>query len=68
MSEAIYSVSGMTCGHCATAVSRELLAVTGVTGVDVDVDAGQVKVTSEQALTEDEVRAAVTEAGFALLG
>jgi copper chaperone CopZ len=28
-----YSVTGMTCGHCAAAVTRELQALDGVTDV-----------------------------------
>ncbi|WP_043736814.1 MULTISPECIES: heavy-metal-associated domain-containing protein [Nocardia] len=68
MSEATYTVRGMTCGHCANAVTRELLSVTGVHGVDVDVACGRVVVTSERQVGEDEVRAAVTEAGFELVG
>lgn len=68
MSEATYTVRGMTCGHCANSVTRELLTVTGVHGVDVDVDSGRVVVTSEGPVGDDEVRAAVTEAGFELVG
>ncbi|CAM4339804.1 heavy-metal-associated domain-containing protein [Nocardia ninae] len=68
MSEATYTVRGMTCGHCANSVTRELLTVSGVRGVDVDVDSGRVVVTSERPLGQDAVRAAVTEAGFELVG
>jgi copper chaperone CopZ len=63
----IYSVQGMSCGHCAGAVTRELSALDGVTGVDVDLEAKKVTVGSTRALTEDEVRAAVDEAGYELV-
>ncbi|MCC3778114.1 cation transporter, partial [Streptomyces sp. UNOB3_S3] len=33
----VYKVQGMTCGHCETAVTKEVSAVAGVTGVRVDV-------------------------------
>ncbi len=62
-----WSVSGMTCGHCVAAVSQEVGALPGVTAVDVDLAVGRVTVASEQPLTEDAVRAAVDEAGYALV-
>jgi len=35
-----YAVSGMTCGHCAAAVTSELKSLDGVTAVHVDLVAG----------------------------
>jgi copper chaperone len=61
-----YSVQGMTCGHCASAVSQEVSALDGVQSVDVDVVAGgvsTVRVVSEAPLTDDAVAAALDEAG-----
>ncbi|MFB9659038.1 heavy-metal-associated domain-containing protein [Glycomyces mayteni] len=66
--ETVYVVKGMTCGHCAGSVTSELTALPGVSGVDVALDTGKVTVTSEGALTEDQVRAAVDEAGYELVG
>ncbi|MEH1098068.1 heavy-metal-associated domain-containing protein [Micromonospora sp. CPCC 205561] len=63
-----YQVQGMTCGHCASAVSAEVGAITGVSDVQVDVAAGRVTVTSESPLDTDTVRAAVDEAGYDLVG
>ncbi|HEX4789872.1 MAG TPA: heavy-metal-associated domain-containing protein [Actinospica sp.] len=62
----IYSVYGMSCGHCASAVTREIGGIEGVTGVHVDLAAKQVTVGSTRRLAEDEVRAAVDEAGYEL--
>ena len=59
-----YTVSGMSCGHCAQSVTEELSAVPGVTEVSVDVETGRVTVKSTEALAEDAVRAAVEEAGY----
>ncbi|HTJ67308.1 MAG TPA: cation transporter [Actinospica sp.] len=64
---AVYSVQGMSCGHCAGAVTRELTALEGVTGVEVDLEAKKVTVGSTRQLSEDEVRAAVDEAGYELV-
>ncbi|MBB5954649.1 copper chaperone CopZ [Saccharothrix tamanrassetensis] len=63
-----YTVNGMTCGHCASSVTEELTAVDGVTGVDVQLASGAVTVTSTRELSRDEVGAAVTEAGYELVG
>ncbi|SFW49433.1 Copper chaperone CopZ [Amycolatopsis australiensis] len=63
-----YTVSGMSCGHCAQSVTEELTALPGVAEVDVDVPTGRVTVRSEAALAEDDVRAAVEEAGYTYEG
>lgn len=59
-----YTVTGMTCGHCASSVREEISEIAGVTDVDVVVETGRVTVTSEQALDDARVRAAVEEAGY----
>ena len=61
-----YTVTGMTCGHCRSAVLAEVLQVPGVRGADVDLDAEQLTVAGE-AFDDDAIRAAVDEAGYALV-
>ncbi len=61
-----YTVTGMTCGHCAGSVSDAIQKLDGVRDVQVDVATGQVTVTSDHDLPEDEVREAVSEAGYHL--
>ena len=68
MTTVTYQVSGMTCGHCVQAVSREVGALPGVESVDVDLATGAVWVTSEQPLSSEAVRDAVDEAGYELVG
>ncbi|MEV5169980.1 heavy-metal-associated domain-containing protein [Streptomyces flaveolus] len=63
-----YKVSGMTCGHCETAVSQEISALDGVTAVTAVAETGEVKVTSTAPLDQEAVRAAVDEAGYELVG
>lgn len=61
-----YAVSGMTCGHCSAAVTSELKSIDGVTAVHVDLVAGgtsSVTVDSQAPLDEDQVAAALDEAG-----
>jgi copper chaperone len=66
MSQSTYTVQGMTCGHCVSSVTEEVGLIDGVQKVDVDLASGLVTVTSEGDLSEDAVRAAVTEAGYQL--
>ena len=61
-----YTVVGMTCGHCVSAVTEEVTQVPGVTGVDVDLATGGLTVTGETAVDDGAVRAAVEEAGYEL--
>lgn len=68
MTSTIYTVTGMTCEHCAAAVSAEVTRVPGVTGVEVDVPAGRVTVTSGEPVSDTAVREAVEEAGYELVG
>ena len=50
MSTQTFPVTGMTCGHCVSAVSSEIREIPGVTDVSVELVAGgtsMVNVTSE---------------------
>lgn len=60
-----YQVTGMSCGHCETAIRSEVSEITGVTGIDVSAQTGHLAVTSEQPLDDAAVIAAVDEAGYA---
>jgi copper chaperone CopZ len=64
--ETSYDIRGMTCAHCAHAVTEELSAIDGVTAVAVDVAAGTATITSDATLSVDVVAGAVEEAGYAL--
>ena len=61
-----FHVTGMTCGHCATAVTEEVGAIAGVTEVAVDLASGRVTVGSGREVTTAEVAAAIDEAGYEL--
>ena len=70
MSTTTLTVDGMTCGHCVQHVTTELTALDGVSAVDVDLVAGgtsTVRVTSERALAQEALEAAVDEAGYTLV-
>lgn len=58
------TVTGMTCGHCVAAVTEEVSALTGVTGVAVDLDSGRVDIDTEAPIDPAALAAAVDEAGY----
>jgi copper chaperone CopZ len=71
MTTATYTVTGMTCGHCVSAVTEELRALPGVQAVEIDLVSGGasgVTITSAEPLNETAVRDAVVEAGYVLAG
>lgn len=61
------NVSGMTCGHCVSAVTMELSLIPTVTEVDVDLESGQVTVTSDAPLEPALLATAIDEAGYELV-
>jgi copper chaperone len=66
MTTATYHVTGMTCAHCAHAVTEELQNIDGVRGVTIDLHPGgesAVTVASDAPLTAEAVAAALDEAG-----
>ncbi|MGZ8804521.1 MAG: heavy-metal-associated domain-containing protein [Microbacterium sp.] len=60
-----YQVTGMSCGHCEAAVRGEVSKLGGVEQVDVSAASGRLVVTSAHPLSDDDVFAAVDEAGYA---
>ncbi|MGV0361616.1 heavy-metal-associated domain-containing protein [Corynebacterium minutissimum] len=60
-----YTVTGMTCGHCEMSVKEEIGDIAGVTEVIADHATGAVSVSGE-GFTDEQVAAAVTEAGYEL--
>jgi copper chaperone len=67
MSTTVWTVSGMTCGHCVSAVTAEVRALPGVTDVAVELESGRLTVTAEPDLAEADLAAAVDEAGYTLV-
>jgi copper chaperone CopZ len=63
-----YTVTGMSCGHCESAVTQEVERLDGVRVVSVDSGSGLLTVASEQPVDDERVRAAVDEAGYELVG
>jgi copper chaperone len=57
------NVTGMTCGHCKTAVENALKQVSGVTGTLVDLANGKANIEGDHVNT-DALIAAVIEEGY----
>ncbi|MFF8276965.1 heavy-metal-associated domain-containing protein [Streptomyces lateritius] len=64
----VYAVTGMTCGHCETAVTTSVSALDGVISVDVDVAGGLVTVTTGGEPDDASIAAAIDDAGYELTG
>lgn len=62
------AVNGMSCDHCASAVRAELGKLHGVTGIDVDVSAGKVRISAEHVPGDAVLREAIEEAGYEFAG
>ncbi len=60
-----YSVTGMTCGHCEMSVREEVELITGVDEIQVSAEAGTLRVTASQPVSDADILAAVVEAGYA---
>ncbi|MGN6605485.1 MAG: heavy-metal-associated domain-containing protein [Jatrophihabitans sp.] len=58
-----YSVPGISCGHCRTAITAEVSGVSGVSAVDVDL-AGKVVTVTGAGVQDAAVRDAIDEAGY----
>ncbi len=66
MSERRLSVSGMTCGHCANAVTEELTALDSVQSVNVELvpdGVSTVVVDVSGELSDEQITTALAEAG-----
>jgi copper chaperone len=68
MSTTTVTVTGMSCGHCATSVREEITEIPGVRAVDVDLVSGNVTIDSDSAVETAAIRTAVEDAGYQLAG
>lgn len=60
----ILEIDGMTCAHCAARVKKELEKIEGVESVEVNVEEKKAVVSLNTAVTEEEQKAAIEEAGY----
>ncbi len=63
----VFTVSGMSCQHCATTITAELSGMDTVTDVAVNLATGAVTVASTNELSHHLVETAVAHAGYRLV-
>ena len=63
MSKVEIKIEGMTCGHCAMSITKELTGLAGVTDVQVDHTKGSA-VVELTGVSNEQLAEAVTEAGY----
>ena len=69
MSEINIKVAGMTCGHCVNAVTEELSKISGVTGVNIELNADAptpVNIVADIEISDADITAAIEEAGYTI--
>ena len=66
MSTTVYSVPGVTCGHCKSAIEGEVGKLAGITRVEVDITARTMTVEGD--IDQTALAAAVDDAGYDLAG
>lgn len=59
-----YTVTGMTCGHCESAIRTEVGQIDGIERIDVSASTGELVVTAQGPIDDQDVLAAVDEAGY----
>ena len=57
-------VEGMSCKHCVMAVEKALNGIDGVTGVNVDLNKGEVSYNDAGSVNENVVKQAIEKAGY----
>ena len=67
MTNAIFNVPEMSCGHCKAAIEGELKKLSGVEDSNADFEKGIVEVRyDEDRVTTEELEAAIEEAGYSV--
>ncbi len=61
-------VKGMSCGHCAAAVTKALQSLPGVSEVKVDLAGGRVSYQCAAPVPPEEVARLIQDAGYEVVG
>lgn len=65
--EKTLNVKGMMCANCQKHVHDALLAMDGVSTVDVSLEKGTAQVTASREIPMDEFKSVISEAGYELV-
>jgi copper chaperone len=60
-------VKGMSCGHCAAAVTKAMQGLPGVRNVQVDLASGRVSYDSANPVPQDDLARVIKTAGYELM-
>jgi copper chaperone CopZ len=60
------TVKGMSCGHCAAAVTKALEVLPGVSQVKIDLATGRVTFASDKPVPQEELARVIKAAGYEL--
>ena len=66
MATRMYSVEGMTCGHCVRAITSKVVKLPGVTQVDVNLSSATLTVVGDE-VDDKAVADAVDDAGYTVV-
>ncbi len=65
MTDTMFEVPEMSCGHCKAAVEGELSKLSGVKRANADLEKGTVEVSYEEGkVTTEDLKGAIEEAGY----
>ena len=64
--EALFEVTGMSCGSCVARIEEVLAGQSGVKDAKVDLASGQARVSLTASASTDTIIEAVTEAGYTM--
>ncbi len=59
-----FTVSEVSCGHCVTAITKEVSGLKGVKKVDVDLGTKHVRVETDGQVPTEAIVGAINEAGY----
>ena len=60
-------IEGMTCGHCEMSVNKELSKLAGSANIAVDAKSGSASLQVADTVKNEDLEAAVSEAGYKLV-
>jgi len=66
MTDTTFKVPEMNCGHCKAAIEGELNKLSGVEYSNANLEEGTVKVSYDGRVSEEQLRGAIEDAGYAV--
>lgn len=64
MTATSYSITGMHCSSCVMNVEETMLDIPGVSDAEASLKRGTVKVEHDGSVTDEQIKAAIVEAGY----